>query len=212
MGHCEWVFASKSDRYYHDHEWGIPVHNDDRQMFEHLTLECLQCGLSWGLMMKKREIFRRCFENFEYDRIAAYGEDDVQRIIDTEGMLKSERKIRAVINNARCYQKIREEFGSFCKYLWAYTDGKTLLYDGHADGEVPASNGLSGQISKDMKKRGFKFIGPVTVYSHLQTCGIINDHAGDCPCYKKINEAYPTIKMKPDHETGVAVAKGRQNS
>ncbi len=206
MGHCAWAFANEADRFYHDQEWGVPVRKDDRQMFEHLTLECLQCGLSWGLMMKKREIFRRCFENFEYDRIADYGEADVQRILHTEGMLKSESKVRAVINNARCYREIREEFGSFCDYLWAYTDGKTVLYDGHADGAIPVSNGLSDRISKDLKKRGFKFIGPITIYSHLQACGIINDHAGDCPCYQRINDRYPTVKMKPDQEVGQAGA------
>lgn len=107
MGYCDQGCGDQADRYYHDHEWGIPVH-DDRQMFEHLTLECLQCGLSWGLMLKKREIFRQCFENFDYNKIAAYGEDDVRRILNTEGMLRSESKIRAVIGNARCYQKIRE--------------------------------------------------------------------------------------------------------
>lgn len=180
MGHCAWVFASDKDRVYHDTEWGIPVHDDDRQMFEHLTLECLQCWLSWGLMMKKREIFRECFENFNYDRIADYDEADIQRILNTEGMLRSERKVRAVISNAKCYRKVREEFGSFCNYLWGYTDGKTVLYEGHADGAVPVSNGLSDRISKDLKKRGFKYIGAVTIYSHLQACGIINDHAGDC--------------------------------
>ena len=100
IGHCGWAFANEMTRVYHDTEWGIPVH-DDRQMFEHLTLECLQCGLSWGLMMKKREIFRACFDNFEVDRIATYDESDVRRILNTEGMLKSERKVRAVINNAR---------------------------------------------------------------------------------------------------------------
>lgn len=200
MGHCDWVFASDQDRVYHDTEWGIPVHNDDRQMFEHLTLECLQCGLSWGLMMKKREIFRRCFENFDYDKIAAYGEADVERILNTEGMLKSERKVRAVINNAICYQRIRAEFGSFCNYLWGYTDGKTILYEGHAEGKVPVSNGLSDTISRDLKKRGFKHIGAVTIYSHLQACGIINDHAGDCPCYARINKNWPTIRLAPDYE------------
>ena len=201
MGHCDLAFVKEKDRFYHDHEWGIPVH-DDRQMFEHLTLECLQCGLSWGLMMKKREIFRQCFENFEYDKIAAYGEADVQRILNTEGMLRSERKIRAVINNARCYQGIRAEFGSFCDYLWGYTDGKTVLYDGHAEGRIPVSNGLSDRISRDLKKRGFQFVGAITIYSHLQACGVINDHAGDCPCFKRINEAYPTVNMEPDQEIG----------
>ena len=207
IGHCAWAFSSEADRLYHDQEWGVPVHHDDRQMFEHLTLECLQCGLSWGLMLKKREIFRQCFDDFEYDKIAAYGEDDVQRILNTEGMLRSERKVRAVINNARCYQKVREEFGSFCDYIWAHSDGKTILYDGHADGAVPVSNGLSEQISRDMKKRGFRFIGPITIYSHLQACGVINDHAKGCPCYRKINKAYPTVKMKPDREVGLPDSK-----
>ena len=201
MGHCDWVFAGEADRVYHDTEWGVPVH-DDRQMFEHLTLECLQCGLSWGLMMKKREIFRRCFENFEYDRIAAYGETDIERILNTEGMLRSPRKVRAVIGNARRYQEIRAEYGSFCAYLWAYTEGRTVLYDGHAEGAVPVSNGLSERISRDLKKRGFKYIGPVTIYSHLQACGIVNDHAGDCPRYHEINKKYPTVRLKPDREAG----------
>lgn len=203
MGYCDWAQNSEADRFYHDHEWGVPVH-DDRQMFEHLTLECLQCGLSWALMLKKREIFRRCFDNFEYDKIAAYNEQDVQRILHTEGMIRSEQKIRAVIQNARCYQKIRAEFGSFCAYLWGYTDGKTVLYDGHADGRIPVSNGLSDRIGRDLKKRGFRFVGAVTIYSHLQACGVINDHAGDCPCYRKINAAHPTVKRAPDREVGQA--------
>lgn len=126
IGHCSWAFSNEMTRAYHDTEWGIPVH-DDRQMFEHLTLECLQCGLSWGLMMKKREIFRACFDNFEFDKIAAYDESDVQRILNTEGMLRSDRKVRAVINNARCYQKLWEEYGSFCDWLWSFSDGKTIM-------------------------------------------------------------------------------------
>ena len=199
MGHCDWALSDERNRKYHDTEWGVPVH-DDRQMFEHLTLECLQCGLSWSLMMKKREIFRRCFENFDCEKIAAYGEEDVRRILDTEGMLKSERKIRAVIGNARCYREIREEFGSFCAYLWSYTAGKTILYEGHAEGKIPVSNGLSDRISRDLIKRGFKFVGAVTIYSHLQACGLINDHASDCPCFHRINENYPTVNLPPDGE------------
>ena len=203
MGHCDWARVNQREQAYHDREWGVPVH-DDRQMFEHLTLECLQCGLSWGLMMKKREIFRQCFENFEYDRIAAFGEEDVRRILNTEGMLRSERKIRAIINNARRYRQIRAEFGSFCAYLWAYTDGKTVLYTGHAKGDIPVSNGLSARISRDLKKRGFQFVGPVTIYSHLQACGVLNDHAGDCPRYHAINAANPTVTLPPDQEIGQA--------
>lgn len=201
IGHCGWAFANEMTRVYHDTEWGIPVH-DDRQMFEHLTLECLQCGLSWGLMMKKREIFRACFDNFEVDRIAAYDESGVRRILNTEGMLRSERKVRAVINNARCYQKLREEFGSFCDWLWSFSGGRTIVYNGHPDGKVPVSNGLSDRISRELKKRGFKYIGAITIYSHLQACGIINDHARACPCFDQINRMNPIVELLPDDEVG----------
>ena len=169
-------------------------------MFEHLTLECLQCGLSWDLMMKKREIFRQCFDNFNYDKIAAYDEKDVERILKTEGMIRSPRKVQAVIGNARCYQKVREEYGSFCNYLWGFSGGKTILYNGHGDGLIPVSNGLSARISKDMKKRGFKYVGVITIYSHLQACGIVNDHAKDCDCYRKIIAMHPTVRLERDRE------------
>ena len=201
IGHCGWALVNETTRVYHDTEWGIPVH-DDRQMFEHLTLECLQCGLSWGLMMKKREIFRACFDNFEVDRIATYDESDVRRILNTEGMLKSERKVRAVINNARCYQKLREEFGSFCDWLWSFSGGRIIVYNGHPDGKVPVSNGLSDRISRELKKRGFKYIGAITIYSHLQACGIINDHARACPCFDQINRMNPIVELLPDYEVG----------
>lgn len=199
MGFCAWADINERNRIYHDTEWGIPVH-DDRHMFEHLFLECMQCGLSWDLMLKKREIFRACFDNFDYDKIAAYTETDVERILATEGMIRSPRKVRAIISNAQCYQRIREEFGSFCTYLWGYTDGKTILYNGHGKGAIPVSNGLSERISKDLKKRGFKYVGPVTIYSHLQACGIVNDHDASCPCFEKINKAHPTIVKRRDKE------------
>ncbi|HJB89152.1 MAG: DNA-3-methyladenine glycosylase I [Blautia sp.] len=199
MGYCGWANTDPLDKVYHDTEWGIPVH-DDRHMFEHLTLECMQCGLSWVLMLKKREIFRKCFDNFDYDRIADYNEADVERILNTEGMIRSPRKVNAIINNARCYQKVREEFGTFCDYIWSYSDGKTILYQGHDAGRIPVSNGLSARISKDLKKRGFKYVGPVTIYSHLQACGIINDHDKDCPCRKKILDGYPTVVRRRDEE------------
>ena len=195
MGYCMWAEMNEANRVYHDTEWGIPVH-DDRHMFEHLTLECLQCGLSWDLMLKKREIFRECFDNFDYDKIAVYDEADVERILDTEGMIRSRRKIEAVINNARCFQRVRQEHGSFSDWLWAHTDGKTILYIGHEKGGFPVSNGLSDEIAKELKAYGFKYLGTVTVYSHLQACGIVNDHGKDCPCYQKINMHNPTIRKR----------------
>ena len=199
MSSCSWAGMNEANRIYHDTEWGIPVH-DDRQMFEHLSMECLQCGLSWDLMLKKREIFRQCFDNFEYDRIAGYGEADVERILHTEGMIRSQQKVKAVIHNARCYQKVREEFGSFCDYIWAYSKGKTILYQGHEDGRIPVSKGLSDRISRDLKKLGFKYVGAITIYSHLQACGIINDHGRDCPCYQTINAMHPTVNKRRDQE------------
>ena len=199
MSNCAWADMNEANRIYHDTEWGVPVH-DDQQMFEHLSMECLQCGLSWDLMLKKREVFRRCFADFDFDAVAAFGDADVERILNTPGMIRSLRKVQAVINNARCYQQVREEFGSFCDYIWGFAGGKTILYQGHAKGAMPVSNGLSARMSKDLKKRGFKYVGPITVYSHLQACGIINDHDQDCPCYQRIVAAYPTVTKRRDHE------------
>lgn len=199
MGYCTWAGMNERNRVYHDTEWGVPVH-DDRHMFEHLSLECMQCGLSWDLMLKKREIFRACFDNFDFDKIARYTKADVERIVATEGMIRSPRKVEAIINNAQCYQRVREEFGTFCDYIWGFTDGKTILYNGHGPGKIPVSNGLSARISKDLKKRGFKYVGPVTIYSHLQACGIINDHDSDCPCYEAINAHHSTVNKRRDKE------------
>lgn len=164
MGYCGWNSASEIDRHYHDTEWGIPVHNDQKQ-FEYLMMEVMQCGLSWELMLRKREIFRQCFDNFDFDKVAAYDDRDLERIMNTDGMIRSPRKIRAIINNARCFQKIRNLYGSFSNYLWAYSDGKTIIYSSHGGGRIPVSNGLSARISKDLKSKGFKYLGAVTVYS-----------------------------------------------
>lgn len=195
MSYCNWEHTSEVNIRYHDEEWGVPVH-DDRRQFEHLMMEVMQCGLNWNMMINKREIFRNCFDGFDYDKVAEYGEEDIKRILSTEGMIRSRRKIVAVISNARCFKKIREEFGSFEAYLWGYSGGKTILYDKHEEGYIPVSNGLSEKISRDLRKRGFKYVGPVTIYSHLQSSGVINDHDKDCPCYKKINDNYPTVRKR----------------
>ena len=202
MAYCNWSGTSELNTLYHDREWGVPLHDDQKQ-FEFLMMEVMQCGLNWNMMINKREIFRRCFDNFDYDQIAAYTDHDLNRIMNTAGMIKSPRKINAIINNARCFQKIRREFGSFCNYLWAFSDGKTILYDRHDEGYIPANNELSDLISKDLKKRGFKFLGTVTVYSHLQACGIINDHGDDCPRYHYICNNFPTIRKRRRKEKGV---------
>ena len=199
MGYCNWSLVNEKMKKYHDEEWGIPVHEDLKQ-FEHLMMEVMQCGLNWNLVLQKREIFRQCFDGFDFDRVAGYGEDDIQRILAVPGMIRSRRKIEAVIHNAGCFQKMREEFGSFSDYLWGYSEGRTILYHRHELGEVPASNGLSDIISKDLKKRGFKYLGSITVYSHLQASGIVNDHSADCPCYQRIIDQYPTVRKRRTKE------------
>ena len=190
---CSWP-TTPLYQAYHDYEWGRPIHEDQRQ-FEHLCLESLQCGLSWLTILNKRDIIRQCFDYFDVDAVAKYTETDIERIMSTEGMLKSRKKIEAIINNAQAFQRIQDEFGSFCEYIWAFTNHKTLIYKGHSEGRVPAKNELSTRISKDLKKRGFKFVGPVTIYSHLQASGLINDHGKDCPCFNEINEANPVVYM-----------------
>lgn len=198
MATCEWP-TTPLYQAYHDHEWGWPIH-DDRLQFEHLCLESLQCGLSWLTILNKRDIIRGCFDHFDIDTIASYGESDIDRIMQTEGMLKSRPKIAAIINNASAFKRIQSEFGSFCNYIWAFTDDKTIIYESHPDGHVPAKNGLSTRISKDLKKRGFKFVGPVTIYSHLQASGLINDHGKDCPCFSEINKLADIVQLPVDAE------------
>ena len=199
MSNCDWAFMNERNQIYHDTEWGVPVH-DDRKMFEHFCLECLQCGLSWDLMLRKRQIFRKCFDGFDFDKMAEYDDADVERILNTEGMIRSKQKIKALIHNAKCWQQVRREYGSFCDYIWSYTDGNSILYEGHENGRIPVSNALSSRISKALKKRGFKYVGPVTIYSHLQACGIINDHDETCPCYKRIKETHPYIRKPREEE------------
>ena len=192
MAYCNWENSSAINQRYHDEEWGVPSH-DDRRQFEHLSMEVMQCGLSWDLIIRRRDVLRRCFDNFDFEKIAMYDEADIQRIMATEGMIRSRRKIEAIVNNAQRFLEIRREFGSFCSYIWGYSDGKTILYNKHAEGYIPASNGLSAAISKNLKARGFKFLGPVVIYSHLQSSGIINDHDKNRPCYSAINAAHPTV-------------------
>ncbi len=199
MERCAWCMCNEKMRKYHDEEWGVPLH-DDKKQFEFLMMEAMQCGLNWNMMIQKREIFRECFADFDFDKVAAFDEEDILRILDTEGMIRSRRKIEAVIHNARCFQKIREELGSFSEYLWGFTKGKTIFYMGHQKGRIPAKNGLSDLVSRDLKRRGFKYLGSVTVYSHLQACGIINDHAESCFRYRELTEKYPMIRKRRDGE------------
>lgn len=202
MSYCNWDKSSPANIKYHDEEWGVPVHDDQKQ-FEFLMMEVMQCGLNWNMMINKREILKKCFDGFNYEKIALYGQKDVDRIMQTQGMIKSLRKIEAVIHNAKCFVKLRAEFESFDAYLWGYSGYKTILYDRHNEGYIPTYNGLALKISNDLKKRGFKFVGPTTIYSHLQACGIINDHDKNCARYHAIVAHYPTTHKPCDKEEGV---------
>lgn len=199
MERCAWCLCNEKMIKYHDEEWGVPLYDDQKQ-FEFLMMEVMQCGLNWNMMIQKREIFRECFDEFAYWKVAEYTEEDVRRILETEGMIKSQRKIRAVIYNAQCFLKVQKEFGTFSAYLWGFSKGKMIWYMGHQKGDVPAKNGLSDRISQDLKKRGFKYLGSVTVYSHLQACGIINDHAEGCFRYQEVMEGSPVIRKRRDKE------------
>jgi DNA-3-methyladenine glycosylase I len=185
---------------YHDEEWGVPVY-DDRKQFEFLMLEVMQCGLNWNMMIEKREIFRECFADFDFNKIALFTENDIERILSTDGMIRSRRKVEAVIHNAKLFCQIAEEYGSFEKYIWSYSSGKTILYMGHQKGKLPVKNGLSERLSKDLRKRGFKYLGSIVIYSHLQACGIINDHTEKCFRYQYIVDNYPTVRKRRDNET-----------
>lgn len=197
MYRCPWCEINDKMQRYHDEEWGVPLY-DDKKQFEFLMMEVMQCGLNWNMMIQKREVFHKCFDEFDFNKIADYGEDDIERILSTDGMIKSRRKVEAVIHNARCVQKICEEFSSFSSYLWGFTKGKTILYRGHQKGEIPAKNYLSDEVSRDLKKRGLKYMGSITVYSHLQACGIINDHLDSCFCYQKLLEMADVIKLNEE--------------
>ena len=199
MERCGWCLINEQMTQYHDEEWGVPLY-DDRKQFEFLMMEVMQCGLNWNMMLQKREIFHACFTAFDYEAVARYEERDIERILNTPGMIRSRRKIEAVIHNAQRFMEIRKEFLSFSRYIWGFTGGKICLYEGHDKGKLPARNKLSDRISGDLKRRGFKYLGSITVYSHLQACGIINDHTADCFRYKQLLENHAVISLKGEDE------------
>lgn len=199
MERCGWCLCNEKMTRYHDEEWGVPLHDDQKQ-FEFLMMEVMQCGLNWNMMLQKREIFRACFDNFDFDKVAAYGEEDIQRILETPGMIRSRRKVEAVVHNARCFQQVRREFGAFSDYLWRFAKGRPIHYMGHQKGGLVARNGLSDRVSADLKKRGFKYLGSITVYSHLQACGMINDHLERCFRYAELLRQYPPARKRRDNE------------
>ena len=177
MKRCFWV-DEKSEIYknYHDHEWGIPCH-DDKKLFEMLILESFQAGLSWITVLKKRVAFRMAFDNFDVEKVARYDGKKIEKLLKNEGIIRSKSKINAAILNAKIFMEVQKEFGSFDKYIWGFTQGKTIK---NKDDNFGVSSPLSDCISKDLKKRGMKYVGTVIIYSYLQAIGIIDDHETTC--------------------------------
>ena len=174
---------------YHDEEWGTPTHND-HSLFELLILEGMQAGLSWSTILNKRVNFNRAFDNFDYEKIALYNDEKIQELLQDEGIIRNRLKIQSVITNAEEFIKVREEFGTFDKFIWSFVDGKPKNNSFKDLSEIPANSPISDTISKAMKKRGFKFIGTTIIYSYLQAIGIVNDHLTYCFRYNEIIKNY----------------------
>lgn len=184
MNRCEWCTSDELYIKYHDEEWGVPVY-DDRKQFEFLVLESAQAGLSWLTILKKRENYRAAYDNFDPVKVAAYDDKKIEELLSNPGIIRNRRKIESSINNARCFLEVQKEFGSFDKYIWKFVDYQPVINHYQNISEIPATSSLSDIISKDLKARGFRFLGSIVVYSHLQATGIINDHIDSCFRKKK---------------------------
>lgn len=181
LSRCEWGDFDPLLTTYHDEEWGVPVH-DDRKLFEILSLEGAQAGLSWLTILKKRDNYLKAFDNFDASKIAKYDEAKRAELLNDEGIIRNRLKVNAFVENARTYLKVKDEFGSFDAYVWQFTDGKTIVGSDDRD----KTNEISKAMSKDMKKRGFRFVGPTTVLAFMQAVGIVNDHEKTCFRFKEV--------------------------
>ena len=176
---CAWCEKDDLYRDYHDNEWGNPVYEDDK-LFEFLVLETFQAGLSWYTILKKRDNFRKAFDQFDYKKIAQYGDAQIERLMQDAGIIRNGLKIKGTITNAIAFMETQKEFGSFSNYIWGFTDGKPIDNNPKTLKDVPAVNEISDALSKDLKKRGFKFVGSTVVYAHMQATGMVNDHVEEC--------------------------------
>ncbi len=176
---CTWANHSELEKVYHDKEWGVPQHNDI-VLFEFLLLEGAQAGLSWLTILKKRENYRQAFDNFDWQKIANYNDKKIKELLNNVEIIRNKLKIKSAINNARQFQKIVDEFGSFNQYIWSFTQFKTIENNWKNHEDIPLKTTLSDTISKDLKLRGFTFVGSIIIYSYLQATGIVNDHLMDC--------------------------------
>lgn len=179
MIRCPWCEGDELYTRYHDEEWGTPVH-DDRTLFEFMVLESAQAGLSWITILRKRENYRKAYDNFNPELVASYGEDKIRQLMDDPGIVRNKRKILSSINNAQRFIYVKREFGSFDSYIWGFTEGKQVINHWDTIEQVPCYSDLSNKISNDLKSRGFTFLGTKIVYSYLQAVGIIDDHIEEC--------------------------------
>jgi len=190
---CPWVDLTKPDYVaYHDEEWGVPVH-DDRILFEYLTLEAAQAGLSWYTVLKKREGYRRAFSDFDPAKVARFTQVKIERLMLDSGIVRNQMKIEAAVSNARAFLKVQEEFGSFDAYIWGFVNGKPIVNRPKTLADYPVRTRLSDAISKDLRLRGFRFVGSTILYAHMQATGMVNDHSVDCFRKKKVGAG----KQKP---------------
>jgi len=182
---CPWAENDEKMSAYHDKVWGRPEH-DDQKLFAKLSLDLMQAGLSWRTILYKQEAFELAFDNFDLEKVAAYDEEKYEELLNNPGIVRNKLKIRAIINNAIRVMEVQKEFGSFDKYLWSFVDNQPVNKGWTQANQVPASTPLSDAISKDLKKRGFKFVGTTIIYAYLQAIGVINDHLTTCFCYDEI--------------------------
>lgn len=182
---CSWPNTDPAMIRYHDQEWGVPVHND-RLHFEFMVLDAFQAGLSWAIVLKKRDGFRKAFDHFDVVKIAAYDEDKIQSLLSDKEIIRNKLKIRATINNARCFQEVQKEFGSFDQYIWQFTGFKTKLNSWTKMDQIPATSPESDTMALDLKKRGFKFVGSTILYAYMQAAGMVNDHLVTCFRYEEV--------------------------
>jgi DNA-3-methyladenine glycosylase I len=181
---CAWCEKDDLYRNYHDNEWGNPVY-DDNKIFEFLVLETFQAGLSWYTILKKRDNFRKAFDQFDYKKVACYDETKIQDLMQNQGIIRNQLKIRGTISNAIAFMKVQEEFGSFSKYIWGFVNHQTIVNNLKSMSEIKTTTEISDVLSKDLKKRGFKFVGSTVVYAHMQATGMVDDHVADCWKRKK---------------------------
>lgn len=193
MKRCEWANSNPLETHHHDEEWGVPVH-DDRLLFEMLILESAQSGLSWATILQKREGYLKAFDNFNAQKIARYSPKKIETLLNDQSIVRNKLKINATIENAKRFLEIQKEYGSFDHYIWSFVGGKPMNNRWKSQSEIPSSTEESEQMSKDLKKKGFKFVGPTTCYAYMQAVGMVNDHVLSCFRYQEVRKLQKDIQ------------------